>query len=206
MYGLFSRKTLDCHRLADFLKIVAVGIMGVALGLVASAFALSGPSPFDRIRLGAWSVEAHAGSNEADPYTRARIARSGEIPLANGEGLQLIALGDDDGRPLDGRCVYRIGPRAPRARYWTLTLVGPQGVPVANSADRYGFRSSEILRSGDGDFAISVAADVQPGNWLPIGAPGPFALLLTLYDSPLGATAAAIDPMTAPRVTRIGCK
>ena len=192
--------------MADFLKIVAVGIVGVALGLVATAFALLGPSPFDRIRLGAWSVEAHAGSIEADPYTRARIARTGEIPLANGEGLQLIALEDDEGRPLDGRCVYRIGPHAPTARYWTITLVGPQGVPAANAADRYGFRSSEILRDGDGDFVIFAAADVQPGNWLPIGAPGPFALLLTLYDSPLGATAAAIDPATAPRVTRIGCK
>jgi len=28
---------------------------------------------------------------------------------------------------------------------------------------------------------------------------------LRLYDSPLGATAGAIDPATAPRVARIGC-
>ena len=192
--------------MADFLKIVAVGIVGLALGLVASAFALSVPSPFDRVRLGAWSVEPHAGSMEADPYMRARIARSGEIPLANGEGLQLAAREDDEGRPLDARCVYRIGPRAPAARYWTLTLVDPRGVPVANPAERYGFRSSEILRGGDGGFVIAAAADVQPGNWLPIGAPGAFTLLLTLYDSPLGATAAAIDPTTVPHVTRVGCQ
>lgn len=192
--------------MADFLKIVAVGIVGVALGLFATAFALSGPNPFDRSRLGAWSIEAHAGSVEADPYTRARIARTGEIPLANGEGLQLIASADDEGRPLDARCVYRIGPRAPAARYWTLSLVDPRGAPVANPAGRYGFRSSEILRSGDGDFVITAAADVQPGNWLPIGAPGRFTLILTLYDSPLSAAASAIDPTTAPRVTRTGCK
>ena len=102
------------------------------------------------MRLGAWSIEAHAGSIEADPYTRSRLAKSGEIPLATGEGLQLIAREDDDGRPLDARCVYRIGPRAPAARYWTLSLTDPQGFPVANPADRYGFRSSEILRAGLG--------------------------------------------------------
>jgi len=190
---------------ADFVRIVLICVAGLALGLIASAFALSRPSPFDRVRLGAWSVEAHAGSIDADPYTHARIARSGEIPLAIGEGLQLIAREDDDGRPLDARCVYRIGPRAPAARYWTLSLVEPQGFPVANPAERYGFRSSEILRAGDGDFVVTVAAEIQPGNWLPVGAPGAFALVLRLYDSPLGATAAAIDPSTAPRVTRIGC-
>lgn len=191
--------------MADFVGIVIVGVLGVVIGLTSSAFALSHLSPFDRVRLGAWSIEAHAGSIEADPYTRARLAKSGEIPLAIGEGLQLIARDDDDGRPLDAHCVYQIGPRAPAARYWTLSLTDPQGFPVANAADRYGFRSSEILRSGSGDFVITAAAEVQPGDWLPIGAPGPFALALKLYNSPLGATAAAIDPATLPRIKRVGC-
>ena len=100
-------------RVTDFVRLLAVAIVGLALGLIASAAALDRLSPFDRVRLGAWSLEPHAGSMEADPYTLARIARSGEIPLANGEGLQLVARGDDDGRPLDARCVYRIGLLAP---------------------------------------------------------------------------------------------
>ena len=177
----------------------------LALGVVASPRRLSRLSPFDRVRLGAWSLEPHAGSSEADPYTRARLARTGEIPLAVGEGLEMIARADDEGRPLDARCAYRIGPRAPTARYWTLSLTDPRAFPIANPAGRYGFSSSEILRSGDGDFVITAAADAQPGNWLPVGAPGPFALVLRLYDSPLGATASAIDPSAAPRVTRIAC-
>ena len=188
----------------DFVRIVVVAVVGLALGLVASGYVLSRMSPFDRTRLGAWSIEPHAGSVDADPYTRARMARSGEIPLAIGEGLELIAREDDEGRPLEARCVYKIGPRAPAARYWTLSLVDLEGFPVANPAERYGFRSSEILRAG-GAFAITAAADAQPGNWLPIGAPGRFALVLRLYDSPLGATAGAIDPATVPRVARIGC-
>jgi hypothetical protein len=190
---------------ADFLKIFLVCAVGIGLGLLASAHALSGSSPFDRVQLGAWELEAHAGSSEADPYTRASMERSGEIPLAVGEGLQLIARVDDDGRPLDSRCVYRVFPRVPAARYWTLSLVDQDGYPVLNLAERYGFRSSEILREGNGDFLITVSAAVQPGNWLPIGKPGPFALALRLYDSPLGATAGAIDPAAAPHVARTGC-
>ncbi len=191
--------------MADFVKVLLVCVFGLGLGLMASGYALSRMSPFDRVRLGPWEVEAHAGSIEADPYTRARLERTGEIPLAIGEGLQLIARVDDDRRPLDGGCVYEVGPHAPAARYWTLSLIDPDGWPVANLARRYGFRSSEILRAGNGDFVITVAAQVQPGNWLPIGAPGPFALALRLYDLPLGATASAIDRSAAPRVTRVGC-
>lgn len=189
-----------------FFRVAVIAVAGLALGLFVSAFALTHLSPFDRVRLGAWSVEARAGAIEADPYTRARIARSGEVPLAIGEGLKLVAREDDTGRPLDARCVYRIGPSAPAARYWTLSLTDADGFPIANPAERYGFRSSEVLRSGDGDFAIVAAAAAQPGNWLPIGARGPFALVLRLYDSPLGATAAAIDPATVPRVNRIACE
>lgn len=191
--------------MTDFVRVLVICMFGLAIGLVASAYALSQPSPLDRVRLGAWEVEAHAGSIEADPYARARLERSGEIPLAVGEGLQLIARVDDNGRPLDSHCVYEVGPRVPAARYWTLSLVDLNGWPVENLALRYGFRSSEILRAGNGDFIIAVGAEVQPGNWLPIGAPEPFALALRLYDSPLGATAGAIDKSAVPRVTRVDC-
>jgi hypothetical protein len=191
--------------LTDFLKAFLVCAVGLGLGLMVSAYALSNSSPFDRVQLGAWEVVAHEGSMEADPYTWAALERSGEIPLAVGEGLRLIARVDDEGRPLDSRCVYRVGSRVPAARYWTLSLVDRNGFPVENLAQRYGFRSSEILRAGNGDFMIAVAARAQPGNWLPIGTPGRFVLALNLYDSPLSATAGAIDPATAPHITRTGC-
>jgi hypothetical protein len=191
---------------ADFLKILLVGAIGLGLGLLASAYALSRPSPFDRVRLGAWDISAHSGSAEADPYTRANLARSGEIPLAVGEGLQLIARVDDEGRTLDARCVYQVGSHVPAARYWTLSLIDPSGWPTDNLAERYGFRSSEIMRATNGDFEIAVAANAQPGNWLPIGADRPFALSLRLYDTPLGATATAMDRSAVPRVQRLRCE
>ena len=191
--------------MTQFFRILLAAAAGLALGLMATAYALSHSSPFDRVKLGPWRITAHAGSIGVDPYTRARLERTGEIPLAIGEGLQLTARTDDQGRRLDPRCVYEVGPRVPAARYWTLSLVDPNGFPVANLAERYGFRSSEILRSGNGDFAIRVAADAQPGSWLPIGAQAPFALVLRLYDTPLGATAGAIERSAVPNVTRIGC-
>ena len=188
-----------------FVRAFLSGAIGLALGLWLSALALSNGGLFDFANLGPWRVAVHAGSVEADPYVRASLERSGAMPLAVGEGLEMIARADDDGRALDPRCAYRVGPRVPAARYWTLSLVDAEGFPVENPAERYGFRSSELLRAANGDFAILVSAAVSPGDWLPIGAPRPFALALRLYDSPLAATAGDIEKAAAPHIQRIAC-
>ena len=163
--------------------------------------------PFDVVSLGAWSVATRAGAIDADPYTRAALERSGEIPLALGEGLRLIALVDDDGRPLKARCVYRVAPRTPAARYWTLENCRSQRISGSTIRREIYlvFCSSEIMRESDGSFAIYVSAAAHAGNWLPIGANQPFALALRLYDFPLSATAGGIEKAAAPAVTRKFC-
>lgn len=183
----------------------AAGAAGLALGLAASGAVLTHDPPFGVVSIGPWRVAAKAGSPDADPYTRAALERSGQIPLALGEGLQLVARVDSSGRPLDRRCIYRVGAHTPAARYWTLSLVDRNGFPVENAAGRYGFRSSEILREGDGSFAIYVAGLAHSGNWLPIGHVEDFALVLRLYDTPLAASAGGIDKTTAPTIVREDC-
>lgn len=191
--------------MTTFVKACLAGALGIVLGIWSSREILASGAPFGVVDIGAWRVAAKAGSVEADPYTRAELERSGEIPLALGEGLQLIARADDTGRPLDPHCAYRIGSRTPAARYWTLSVVDRQGAPIENAAGRYGLRSSEILRESDGAFSIFVSAAAHAGNWLPIGAPERFLLVLRLYDSPLSATAGGIDRSTVPAIERVGC-
>jgi hypothetical protein len=188
-----------------FVKACLACALGVVLGIWSSRAILASGAPFGVVEIGPWRVAVKAGSVDADPYTRAELERSGDIPLALGEGLRLIARSDDSGRPLNARCVYRVGSRTPAARYWTLSVADRQGTPIENAAGRYGFRSSEILREGDGAFWIFVSAAAHPGNWLPIGAAEPFLLVLRLYDSPLSATAGGIDASAVPAVERIGC-
>ncbi len=185
-------------------KALAAGAIGLALGVAVSGSILADP-PFGAVTIGAWRVAAKAGSLEADPYTRAALARSGEIPLALGEGLKLVARVDSAGRPLDRRCLYRVGTRTPAARYWTLSLTDADGYPVENAAGRYGFRSSEILRDGGGGFNVYVSALAHSGNWLPIGHVQTFALALRLYDTPLAASAGGIEKSSVPTIDREGC-
>ena len=188
-----------------FIKVALACVIGLIVGLWGTLFSLRNMRGFDAVTIGAWTVSEKAGTSEADPYTRAAIERSGEIPLGLGEGLQFIARTDDAGAALDPRCAYLVGHTTPPARYWTLSLIDRRGFPVENPAARYGFRSSEILRSADGGFVIAVSARAHAGNWLPIGSNGRFALALRLYDSPVSATAEAIDKETLPSIVRENC-
>jgi hypothetical protein len=187
------------------LKALLAAVAGLALGIWATAALLAGGGPFDMVSLGPWNVAAKAGAIDADPYTRAALERSGEVPIALGEGLQMIARVDDAGRPLLSNCVYRVGPHVPAARYWTLGVVDLKGFPIDNPAERYVFRSSEILRDADGAVAIYVSGNVHAGNWLPVGRGRRFALVLRLYDSPLSATAGGIEKAAAPNIVRESC-
>jgi hypothetical protein len=187
------------------LKAFLAALAGLALGVWATAELLADGGPFDMVSLGPWNVATRAGAIDADPYTRAALERSGEIPIALGEGLQMIARVDDAGRPLDRNCVYRVGPHVPAARYWTLGVVDLKGFPIDNPAERRVLRSSEILRESDGGFAIYVSGSAHSGNWLPVGRARRFALVLRLYDSPLSATAGGIEKAAAPQIVRESC-
>ena len=180
-------------------------VAGLGVGLWSAQASLTNGGIFDVKKIGVWRVSPRAGTPDADPYTRASLERSGEIPLALGEGLQFIARADDSGGALDSSCRYQVGVRTPPARYWTLSAIDRKGFPIENLAGRYGFRSSEILRAANGDFHIAVAATPQPGNWLPTGNARNLALVLRLYDSPVSATAGGIDRSALPAIVREGC-
>jgi hypothetical protein len=161
------------------------------LGLGGTWYATTRGVAFGSVKVGPWTAAPRAGTLSIEPYTRASIARTGELPMASGDGVAFTARTDDSGKPLDGRCEVAVSGTTPLARYWTLTLYDTDGQPVANPLNRFGFTSQEIVRRNDGTFQIVVAPRARPGNWLPVGAPGPYVLVLRLYDTPVGLTSRA---------------
>ena len=187
-------------------KALLIAAAGLALGLWTTWAALTGLLPIAVDHLGQWRVEQRAGAADADPYTRARVERSGEIPLALGEGVRLTTREDSDGRALDPACVYKLGRRAPQARYWTLEAVDGAGFPIGNLAERYVLRSSEILREPDGTFWIWISARVHAGNWLAVAPTASFGLALRLYDPALSDAEIGFERASAPSVVRERCR
>jgi hypothetical protein len=180
-------------------------IVAAGIGLGSTWYALTQNISFGALELGAWKGFPRNGTVSIDPYARAVIARNGELPVGSGDGVMFTAAADDDGRPLDGRCDVVVRGITPPARYFTLTLYTPSGQLVANSLDRRGFTSQELVREASGDFEITVSPRARPGNWLPTGGIDGYILILRFYDTSLGiATRAGREaPMPAIRSTRI---
>ena len=78
--------------------------VAAVVGLGATWFALTRGTAFGALTIGAWTAWPKTGTADIDPYARASIARSGELPIGSGDGVAFFARTDDDGRALDGRC------------------------------------------------------------------------------------------------------
>ena len=93
----------------------------------------------------------------------------------------------------------------PAARFWTLTLYDTKGHLVANSLQRYGFTSEEVIRGADGAFEVRMASRSRAGNWLPTGGIERYALILRLYDTPVGVATRTPRDAPMPSIATVGC-
>jgi hypothetical protein len=180
-------------------------LIAAALGLGATWFTLTRGVAFGALTIGAWTAWPKSGSADIDPYARAMVARTGELPTGMGDGVAFYAHTDDVGNAFDGRCTFTISGMTPAARYWTVTLYSPEGRLVANTIDRHSFTSEEILRDDDGRFTITVAPLARPGNWLPTGGTDQFVLVWRLYDTAIGVAIRTTKDGPMPAIQRKGC-
>lgn len=181
---------------------LALGI-GAIVGFSLTASSLSGSQGASALKIGPWVTSPKAGTPEADPYSRAAAARLGTVPLAIADGIALAAETDQSGDRLLGRCSYRFSGAMPPARFWTLSLVGPDDRPAVPRGERQAVTSYEIVRTAGQPTEVVVAAIARPGNWLPTGGVEHFRLILRLYDSPIATT---ISPgVQMPTLTRLSC-
>jgi hypothetical protein len=180
-------------------------VIAAAVGLGTTWLTLSRGMAFGAIQIGAWTAWPKTGTRDIDPYARAAIARTGELPIGSGDGVAFYARADDNNRPLDGRCDVAVTGTTPQARFWTVTLYDSQGRLVGNAIDRHGFTSQEILRQSDGSFDIVIAPRARSGNWLPTNGIDSYMLVLRLYDSPVGVATRAAREVPMPAIAVRSC-
>ncbi len=189
-----------------FFTRLALLLVGVATGLGATDMLTSGQSLVGTVRSGPWTTWPGAGAPKPDPYARAVAARDGHIPLATGAGLRFLAETDSAGDTLDGRCDYRVGGPTPQAQFWTLTLLNRRGFAEPNALDRFGFTSAELMRDGEGNFVVEIAAAARPGNWLPAPPQGSLTLMLSFYDTALARGMPSGAGLGLPTIQKSGCR
>lgn len=179
--------------------------VAAVIGLGTTLLALSHGMAFGAYSVGAWTAWPRSGTADIDPYARAVIARSGELPIGSGDGIAFFARTDDAGYLLDGRCDVTVSGLTPQARYWTITLYDERGQLVGNSLNRYSFTSQELVRKADGSFEIAVAPRARAGNWLPTGGAERYVLVIRLYDSPVSLASRTGRETIMPAIQRKAC-
>jgi hypothetical protein len=190
-------------RLILELLIVAVLAAGIGLGL--TGWAVKHPPMFDAVRSGPWSTDPKIGTVDVDLYALAVVARRGEAPLAVGDGLSFTAKRDSEGRKLRQNCTYVVSGATPAARAWTLFVSGAK-TPAAPDLRR-DFTNAELTHDSNGHFRVAVSSEVQPGDWLPLGAgDGRFSLVLAIYDTTLDALTGGHSVPDLPEIERTGCR
>ncbi len=180
-------------------------ILAAVIGLGATWTTATRGTEIGTLTIGAWTARPRTGTVEVDPYSRATIARSGELPIGTGDGIAFSATRDDRKRPLDGRCDVLVSGITPPARFWTLTLYDAKGRLVANALQRYGFTSEEVVRGADGSFEVRIAARSRAGNWLPTGGIERYTLKLRLYDTPVGVATRSQRDAPMPAIATVSC-
>jgi hypothetical protein len=180
-------------------------IIATLVGLGSTYVTATRGTDLGTLKIGAWTARPKNGTADVDPYSRATIARSGELPVGTGDGIAFSTTTDDRKKPLDGRCDVVVSGVTPAARFWTLTMFDQKGHLVANSLQRYGFTSQEIIRGSDGSFEIHIASRSRAGNWLPTGGIERYALMLRLYDTPVGVATRTQRDAPMPSISTVGC-
>jgi hypothetical protein len=185
-------------------------VAGLALGL-GSALWMAGLWParsnmaFGDVDVGGWRSDFAIGSEAADPYTRARVARHGLLALAKSEAVYFTRATDDTGAPLREACRYRIGGGAMPAGWWSVTLYDAQSMLPANTDAAL---SIDAERAGAGTWS-AVIAPRQPqdgGLWISSRGAGQFDLTLRLYMPDVTLLTDPNAALTPPRIERLSCE
>lgn len=195
--------------LRDLVSIFYVCLLALGLGVWSAESVTRNWRGADDLTIGVWHASPDHGGSQADPYALAWIARHGDLPLGNGEGVRFRATRATDGTPLDGACDYRLAGLIATSRQWTLhaeldeggtwyQLPRTRAVPVAHADD--------IFYTADGGIDLTMSRAITPGSWRPLPADvGTFALVFTLLDTGI-ANNAGLTELVMPRIDVVRCR
>ena len=192
--------------LRAFIELFSVLFIGLAIGGFLSWLSIQNNQGFGALTIGQWTAWPLAGSINADPYSKAKVAADGDVPLGAAEGLALHARTDIEGQKLRRECQYRLAGQTPPARLWTLSAHETKGQVLFDAVGQPSHVLSRTLVRGEGgNFEITVGPQLSSGNWLETNGDGPYALILRLYDTPITSTG-RITEVDMPTIALTGCQ
>lgn len=194
--------------------LLIAAILGLAAGTVSALWLgglmKSGPRLGTGFNIEEWRSDWSIGSDTANPYIRARIARHGLLALRKEEAVYFNRSVDDEGRPLSEACSYRVSGGSFPAEWWSVTLYDGESRLPMNEDGALSFDATDAAEFGTPaawSFEISAQQGETPERqWVSSRAAGAFDLTLRLY---LPNALLLEDPasvMRPPAVERLSCE
>ncbi len=180
--------------------------LGLVLGVGSAALLLKhgheiGPDGGD-----GWLGNRGVGATDADPWTRAVIARIGLLALNRSETIYFSRYRDAEGRPFDEGCDYELMGTDLPARWWSITVYDADDFLPRNADGALSVDATRVVREADGRWRARLSPRRgAAANWLSSRAAGRFNLSLRLYTPDPSALADAAS-IPFPAVRRLGCE
>ncbi len=185
--------------------VVVVYAGAIAIGLGSAWWTLKiNPWMHNSVQAGAWRADLHAGSQDANMYTRASIAINALLALDRSETLYFVATKDDTGNTLRSRCNYRVTGTPPSARWWSITAYAEDMYLFDIAEGHHSLNGRTAVLDLEGRFALTAGSTEYPGTyWLPTNGNGAMLLTLRLYN-PSPQLQAAPATLQAPSIVPVG--
>ena len=162
---------------------------------------------FGNVEISGWRSDFAIGSEAANPYVRARVARHGLLALAKSEAVYFTRTTDDAGRRLHEACTYRVTGGAMPAKWWSITLYDRTSMLPLNDDAALSVDATSIV--SDGTTWTATVSPERPSdaeNWISSRNAEKFDLMLRLYvpqEALLTEPEATLSP---PSIKRLSCK
>lgn len=189
------------------IRLIGFSLLALVAGIGSAWYMIDNGAFFSTTSIGPWVTWSNEGRLDADPYTRARMSRSGRLPVTGSTALYFTAVTDSEGDTLSAECDYEIAGRPFNALWWSIAAYDGEGQFIANKAGRHAFNSKNITLLPDGSFRIRLAPKARPGNWLPSGDVDSPMLMLRVFKPQNTAEAGSQDTRAEilPVIRRLDC-
>jgi len=191
------------HSMRSLAYFIGTFVVALMLGIGSAWYMIERGSPLTTAKVGPWDGWITEGNPQADPYTRAHVARSGRLPLTSTVARYFTSRTDSAGRTLVSSCEYLVEGGPINARWWSLAVYDEYGGLIDNPSARYSFNSEEMLRHADGSYRVNLSSKARPENWLPSGTADQNLVLMLRIYSPRETDASGIGLVPAERLPKI---
>jgi hypothetical protein len=191
------------HSMRSLAFFIGTFVVALMLGIGSAWYMIERGSPLTTTKAGPWDGWITEGNPQADPYTKAHVARSGRLPLTSTVARYFTARTDNVGRTLVSSCEYLVEGGPINARWWSLAVYDEYGGLIDNPSARYSFNSEEMLRHADGSYRVNLSSKARPENWLPSGTADQTLVLMLRIYSPRETDASGIGRVPSERLPKI---